>query len=57
MNKPNLEEVELIASGYEWICPKCGGFNTHYEIPPGDIIECRFCKTKFKIKDFFHAYG
>jgi len=55
--KNNLERIELIASGYEWICLKCQMLNKIYEIPKQDIIECPFCNTKFKIEDFFHAYG
>jgi len=28
----NMELVDLIASGYEWICPKCNAFNTEIEV-------------------------
>ena len=57
MKQIELEPVEIIASGYEWICPKCEALNKIHEIPQGEIVKCIHCNTKFRIEDFYHAYG
>jgi transcription elongation factor Elf1 len=53
--------AELIASGYEWTCPKCETLNNVCAIPMGEFgvgaVECEKCKTKFKVTDINHAYG
>ena len=40
-----LEEVTLIASGYEWECPKCE-FTMH-EIEIVSEVYCRNCNTTY----------
>jgi len=57
MKQIELEPVEIIASGYEWICPKCKTLNKIHEIPLEEIVKCIHCNTKFRIEDFYHAYG
>jgi transcription elongation factor Elf1 len=51
------EEVDLIASGYDWTCPSCGQWNTVIEIPSDEMVTCGTCEKSFKISmDFHHAY-
>ncbi len=69
--KQNMKSVDLIASGYEWTCPKCYKLNLEIEIPRGTII-CREtwkerqrnnwsknlagCGRKFGVNPAEHAY-
>jgi hypothetical protein len=39
------EEVDVIASGYEWECPVCGQFHTEIEMK--EPLVCHECKNKF----------
>ncbi len=48
-----LEDVELIASGYEWYCPECEEFNNEIEIPY--YLVCRKCGGSFGVGDYHHA--
>ncbi len=56
-----MEEVELIASGYEWTCPNCGQMNKEMETK--DKVQChgdeftRGCGMKFKVSEAIHAEG
>jgi len=45
--------VDLIASGYEWICPNCETFNE--EIEATDIVVCKGCRLSFKVNSVEHA--
>jgi hypothetical protein len=36
-----LESVDLIASGYEWTCPKCDKLNHEIEFKYGEKVKCR----------------
>ena len=59
---PTMESVDLIASGYEWICPNCDNLNKEIEIPkyqtpPRDEVMCDKCYNMFKINDVQHACG
>lgn len=47
--------VELIASGYEWICPKCETLN--HEIETSSTVECDECHDIFEVRDVHHANG
>jgi hypothetical protein len=49
------EGVELIASGYEWICPKCEHFQ--YEIEVNTTVTCAECNKTFEVRDYHHAIG
>ena len=51
----NMETVDIIASGYEWICPKCGWFNREIEIT--ETVECADCERVFETNPAEHAYG
>ena len=56
-NEPSdtkLEQVELIASGYEWTCPNCDHLNREIEIPKSVI--CASCNTKFTVWTADHAW-
>ena len=52
--KKELEEVTLIASGYEWECPKCKYLNI--EIEANDQVKCTHCYKKFSTS-LQHAEG
>jgi len=49
-----METVDIIASGYEWICPECGRFNTEIEIT--ETVICEECGTEFETNPPEHAY-
>lgn len=54
--RPKQEGVELIASGYEWECPKCGTENTVIAIPaPGEAVRCSDCKKRYFVEFANHA--
>jgi len=46
--------VELIASGYEWTCPRCGDFQR--EIEAKAKVTCGKCNTEFATDAPEHAY-
>lgn len=55
------ETVEMVAAGYEWICPECDRENTEPTIPVignsiGELI-CQGCKTTFNCGVCRHAYA
>lgn len=50
-----METVDIIASGYEWICPECEEFNTEIEIT--EEVQCQECLEIFETKPAEHAYG
>ena len=55
-DKSDIDEtVDVIASGYEWICPVCDYFNNEIEIT--GKVKCRGCKQTFKTNPAEHAYG
>ena len=50
----NLEEtVDLIASGYDWICPHCNHLNKEFEA--GKHVACYDCGWIFKVGGVNHA--
>ncbi len=49
------ETVDLIASGYEWICPKCEHFNTEIEITTQ--VKCNQCERVFLTNPAEHCFG
>jgi DNA-directed RNA polymerase subunit RPC12/RpoP len=50
-----MKNVDIIASGYEWVCPSCGRFNTEIEVK--EIVQCPGCEEKFEINPPEHAYN
>ena len=48
-----MESVELIASGYEWICPNCDCNN--HEIGVEEMVVCKDCEEQFEVKEYYHA--
>ncbi len=48
------ESVDLIASGYEWICPKCDRFNRVIEHT--EKVTCQGCLRTFDTNPPEHAY-
>lgn len=49
------ETVDVIASGYEWTCPKCKNFNN--EIQSLEHVKCKECETVFNTQPPEHCYG
>lgn len=49
------ESVDLIASGYEWICPACESFNHEIEIT--ESVTCPACTAKYQVQDYNHAHN
>jgi len=45
--------VELIASGYEWTCPRCGDFR--HEIEAKTKVTCEKCDNEFATEPPEHA--
>ncbi|GAG05766.1 unnamed protein product [marine sediment metagenome] len=50
-----MEKVDMIASGYEWVCSACEHFNTEVEID--SVVICAACATTFEVGDVEHAYA
>ena len=49
------EAVDLIAAGYEWICPQCGEPN--HEIEVTETVVCKCCLRTFNVNPPEHAYS
>ena len=50
-----MEEVELIASGYEWVCPNCDTYVEEIEILK--FVLCPECEKEFGVFEYYHAFG
>jgi len=48
-----LDSVELIASGYEWVCPRCDQF--HRIMETVEEVECQRCHWRYEVGDIHHA--
>ena len=50
-NEPALETVDVIASGYEWICLTCNELNQIDAVPKTGIVICSYeeCGAKFTL--------
>lgn len=55
MPKKKLPTVDVIASGYEWICPKCKFLNRDEEYKTK--VTCGKCKRKYETNPPEHALG
>jgi uncharacterized protein (DUF983 family) len=59
-NKKKEEDipvVDVIASGYEWICPACDTFHKIIEFPKNPIRRCSNCQIKVELNYPEHALG
>jgi rubrerythrin len=54
-DKPNQLSVDIIASGYEWICPICGHYQKEIEVL--EIVTCNICGESFFTNPPEHAMG
>jgi hypothetical protein len=55
-NKGNeLPTVDLIASGYEWICPDpdCETFNETIQVE--ETVTCKNCRMTYQVGEVLHA--
>lgn len=50
-----IDCVDIIVSGYEWICPNCEKHNQEIEI--NTIVTCRECFMAFQANSPEHALG
>lgn len=50
-----MKTVDIIASGYEWICPDCEILNTEIEIT--EKVKCICCDAEFEVNPPEHAYS
>ena len=41
------ELVDIIVSGYEWICPSCESLNKICEYPCDQKLKCEICGEEF----------
>lgn len=49
-----MDTVDIIASGYEWRCPKCNTLNKELEY--NTVVECTVCYMEFAANPPDHAY-
>jgi DNA-directed RNA polymerase subunit RPC12/RpoP len=47
------EDIDVIASGYEWTCPGCGDLRKEIEIKPRFV--CKKCNLSYAVSDYEHA--
>ena len=50
-----MKKVDVIASGYEWVCPKCGTLNKEMEYKP--YYCCCKCAEEVQANLPEHAMG
>ena len=48
------QSVDLVASGYDWWCPRCEQLNQEIEL--SETVRCRKCLCTFVVDDAAHAY-
>jgi DNA-directed RNA polymerase subunit RPC12/RpoP len=51
--RKSKRKVDLIASGYEWICPIC--LTQHREIEARAKVVCKTCNHDFLVGEVHHA--
>lgn len=51
------EPVDIIASGYEWICPICEILHKIIEYPHSQHVHCERCGNTFYVDLPEHAMG
>ena len=54
MDKEHIERVDIIASGYEWVCPNCEKLNK--EISYTEEVTCKECFETFETQTPEHAF-
>ena len=56
-----MESVDLIASGYEWVCSECGEENTegYINVIGNSLgeVKCKTCKITFSIGNYDHCFS
>lgn len=56
VGKEPKKTVDIIASGYEFECPKCGENNLLVAIPKYETaVGCWQCRARFAIGEVYHA--
>lgn len=50
-----MRKVDIIASGYEWICPDCETLNRTMGLT--EIVKCVCCDAEFETNPYEDAFG
>ena len=50
-----MRTVDIIASGYEWICPDCDTLNRVMGLV--EVVVCACCRAEFETNPPEDAYG
>jgi len=50
------EMVDVVACGYEWICPICDTYHRIISFPKNPVVVCDACETTVKLNSPKHAY-
>jgi uncharacterized protein (DUF983 family) len=46
---------DMVASGYEWVCPKCEKLCLEIEIPKTMTVYCEDCDIEYEVSNWEHA--
>jgi len=57
MDGIKVPHVDCVASGYEWICPKCGKLNKRIEYTSTDTCSAKKCLCDVNVDFPEHAMG
>lgn len=49
------EKVDMVASGYEWVCPKCSSINREITVDPEAEYECPECHEIYAVGEIGNA--
>lgn len=57
----NKETVDIVASGYDWVCNKCGAEQCEDTVSVdwaegNDHLACQSCGANYTLGDVSHAY-
>lgn len=50
-----METVSIIASGYEWDCPRCGNDHQLSAYPRNQFVQCECCEQEYQLDLPDHA--
>jgi uncharacterized protein (DUF983 family) len=56
VSEENLPIADVIASGYEYICPYCEEFHEVPGYPKQSVVSCQECGEEFGLNIPEHAY-
>lgn len=50
------DTLDLVASGYEWLCPQCDEIQHEDIVPEADDLTCQNCGANYKKGNISHAH-